>query len=253
MSEDAKTSWYCIGESTIPKIVAESDIIARSWLNAHVATWERAGQMATRKSGVEIEGGELEQQLVHSGSPLSEFAEACYKVKKDVYNPDLEWTQTPPAKGYAIMASFACLIYQLNKCAATYSSDNMKSAYQKYEVCKSYVGSAPLYTLAFESLPTKTLLRKVKQQNDEALSRSQNEQNSEPNKDKVEKMKSLGDLKIVLITLATAAKTRETTASLTQHTHTLERALDAYEWNKLDVCKKITHVLELYTVRMISI
>ena len=70
-----------------------------------------------------------------------------------------------------------------------------KSANGKYLVFKYYVAFAPAYKTAFESLPPKTIVSKMKKSNEEAVARTQNEQNLKTNKDNVEQTKSLEDLK----------------------------------------------------------
>ena len=212
--------------------------MARAWLNAHFQGWSKNVRKATKHAETKDTQGQVTVQLAHSNIPLKELSETAYREKKET--PDLKKWKDPgsePNPPREIIMALAFLVYDLNKCASSWTEQNAMECATLTEVVKSIAERDDNFLNLYITLPMGDITDEMaKLKRAEALN-ADNKKAEATRKTLVSGMETLGDLRIILVQLATGAKSEASNPSMASQCHSIAEALDSFDWKECGVGK----------------
>ena len=224
-----------IHDPQIDAIQADTKIVIKSWLNANVQRWGKAVLKATRHAAVKDDSGQQSVVLIHSNVNLKELSETAYREKTNGLDLTKEYSSEEKPPIHSIVMAISFLIYELNKCALSFTDQNVVSCAAMMDVCKSFVKHEDKYLDVYNALPTQAITDQLAKIKIKESINSDQQALENNHKKQVSNMKTLEDLRIVLIQLVTAAKSESITPLMSSQCSSITSALKDFNWAEYKV------------------
>ena len=135
------------------------------------------------------------------------------------------------------MAVFGCLVYDLNKCAESFSEASGTACARRVAVCSSYAGKKDDFRPSLQSLPLKSVLAESKKPARYKEDKLATSQTAEACKKAVTSMATVQDLCAVIANLATNAKADKQDTGASMRCSAILNALEEFSWCECKIGK----------------
>ena len=133
-SGDARVAWSVIKDIQIETVQRDTTAVAWEWLNCEFQTRSKNVINASRREGKKGASGDIITILTHSKIPLKELSETGYREKPSQLDLTKGWGGKENPEPRQMIMALAFLIYEMNKCAISMTTQNVKEC-AKNEGC----------------------------------------------------------------------------------------------------------------------
>ena len=129
---------------------------------------------------------------------------------------------------HQMIMALAFLIYEMNKCALSMTTQNVTECAKMMGVCKSIVKDKDYYLSLYDTLPTLAITEELAKINATDNARVERK-NEESQKSLVSEMKTVEDIRILLVQLVAAAKSDKAASKMGARCDAITEGLGKYD------------------------